>query len=151
MEEKDIIETAEGSEKVSEENGEDELSALRRQNEELKHELESRRSFSQRIESEITEFSEMFPDISLSKIPDEIWAEVKGGLPLSAAYARHERKRALSEMHTAQINNAARENSSGSLGNRTEYYYSPEEVRKMSASEVKKNYSHIIDSMKRWN
>lgn len=129
----------------------DELEELRQKNEELTRALEERRNFSQRLEGEIEDFSEMFPDVPLAEIPDEIWAEVKGGLPLSAAYARHERRLALTKKHTETVNEAAREGSSGALGARTEYYYSPDEVRKMTASEVKKNYSHIISSMKHWN
>lgn len=30
-------------------------------------------------------------------------------------------------------------------------YYTPEEVRKMSQSEVRKNYQAIMDSMKKWS
>ena len=29
-------------------------------------------------------------------------------------------------------------------------YFSPEDVRKMSSSEVKANYQAILDSMKKW-
>lgn len=130
---------------------ESELEALRRQNEDLKRELEERKTLSGRLETEISEFSEMFPEVALTDIPESIWAEVKSGLPLSAAYARHERKRTLGEKRAAEANDTARDNSSGSVTGTPDYYYSAEEVRKMSAAEVKKNYSHIINSMKRWN
>ncbi|MBQ8207863.1 MAG: hypothetical protein IJZ89_03915 [Clostridia bacterium] len=130
---------------------ENELQELRRKNDELRRELEERKALSGRLESEISEFSEMFPDVALTDIPESIWAEVKSGLPLSAAYARHERKRVLGEKRAAEINNTVRESSSGSVSGTPDYYYTAEEVRKMSAAEVKKNYSHIINSMKRWN
>lgn len=129
----------------------DELTLLRKQNEELKREIEERKSLGERLENEISEFSEMFPDVPLKDIPENIWEEVKRGLPLSAAFARHERKRVLGEMRAAEVNNASKEGSSGSVSGTTDYYYTAEEVRKMSASEVKKNYSHIINSMKHWN
>lgn len=128
---------------------ESELEALRKKNAELTSELEERKKLTERLEGEIDEFSELFPDVALSEIPDSVWDEVKRGLPLSAAYSRHERKRFLDEKKASEINNSARELSSGALGKAEDYYYTPDEVRKMSSAEVKKNYSHIISSMKR--
>ena len=128
-----------------------ELEALKARNAELEKALEERKSISARLESEISEFSEMFPDVPLSEIPDEIWEEVKGGLPLSASYARHERKRSLSQRKAEEANKNALEKSSGSVTGTSEHYFTAEQVRKMSAAEVKKNYSHIINSMKHWN
>ncbi|MBE6538493.1 MAG: hypothetical protein E7671_03405 [Ruminococcaceae bacterium] len=130
---------------------ESELETLRRKNAELTSELEERKKLTQRLEGEIGEFSELFPDVSLSEVPSEVWDEVKRGIPLTASYSKHERKRILNEKKASEINNSARELSSGALGKSEEYYYTPDEVRKMSAAEVKKNYSHIISSMKRWN
>lgn len=128
-----------------------ELEALRARNAELEQALEERKSVFDRLEGEISEFSEMFPDVPLSEIPDEIWNEVKKGLPLSASYARHERKRNLSRIKAEEANKNALEKSSGSVTGTSEHYYTADQVRKMSAAEVKKNYSHIINSMKHWN
>ncbi|MBQ8005090.1 MAG: hypothetical protein IJ303_02105 [Clostridia bacterium] len=135
----------------AEEQVESEIEQLRRQNKELTRALEERKSISGRLEAEISEFSEMFPDVPLAQIPEDIWAEVKAGLPLSASYARHERRRTLAEQSVEKANNAAREGSSGSVTSSPDYYFTADEVRKMSASEVKKNYSKIINSMKKWN
>ena len=42
--------------------------------------------------------------------------------------------------------------SSGRVGkSSSEEYFTPDEVRKMSGSEVRANYSKIMESMKRWN
>ncbi len=128
-----------------------ELEALKAQNAELRKALEERKSISERLEGEIGEFSEMFPDVPLSEIPDEIWNEVKKGLPLSASYARHERKRTLSQMKADEANKNAIEKSSGSVTGASDHYFTADQVRKMTAAEVKKNYSHIINSMKHWN
>ena len=154
MEEKETKKPLEEEKKAAEENEEpieSEIETLRKQNEELMRELEERKKLTSRLESEISEFSDMFPDVPLGDIPDSVWAEVKSGLPLSAAYARHERKRVLEEKRAEKVNNTARESSSGSVSGSTDYYYTADQVRKMSASEVKKNYSHIINSMKHWN
>ena len=128
-----------------------ELETLKARNAELEKALEERKSISERLEAEIGEFSEMFPDVPISEIPDEIWNEVKKGLPLSASYARHERKRALSKMKADEVNKNAAEKSSGSVSGTSDHYFTADQVRKMSAAEVKKNYSHIINSMKHWN
>ena len=130
---------------------ENELETLRMQNEELRRELEERKAIAERLESEIGEFSEIFPDVPLSEIPDDIWNDVKKGIPLSASYAKHEKKRMMNEAYALSVNNSSAEKSSGSVTGSTDRYYSPDEVRKMSASEVKKNYSHIISSMKHWS
>lgn len=154
MEEKETKMPLEEGKNAAEENEEpieSEIETLRKQNEELMRELEERKKLTSRLESEISEFSDMFPDVPLGDIPDGVWAEVKSGLPLSAAYARHERKRVIEEKRAEKANNSARESSSGSVSGSTDYYYTADQVRKMSASEVKKNYSHIINSMKHWN
>jgi hypothetical protein len=42
--------------------------------------------------------------------------------------------------------------STGSLGkDTTESFFTPNEVRAMSRSEIRKNYSKILESMKKWN
>ncbi len=129
----------------------DELEMLRARNAELEKEIADRKGLSMRLEKEISEFSEMFPDVPLTEIPDDIWDEVKRGLPLSASYARHERKRQIAQRKADEANKNAMEKSSGSVSGTTDHYFTADQVRKMTASEVKKNYSHIINSMKHWN
>lgn len=161
-EETNVKEVSPASEVESEEQGmqvedkqstlEEELKELRRKNEELEREILQRKALGERLEREISEFSDIFPETALSEVPDDVWSEVKRGLPLSAAYARHERKRTIGERKITEANTAARDLSSGPIKNGGgDYYYTPDEVRKMSAAEVKKNYSHIINSMKHWN
>lgn len=61
-------------------------------------------------------------------------------------------KTAEGERLRAAINARNAEQSSGAVTNTTDSgYFSPTEVRKMSSDEVKKNYSMIIESMKKWN
>ena len=50
------------------------------------------------------------------------------------------------------VNRANAMNSSGSIGNKTgAEFFTPDEVRAMSQSEVRANYQRIIESMKKWN
>ena len=51
-----------------------------------------------------------------------------------------------------RINEENAKRSTGAIENVSDSgYYSPEEVKKMSAAEVRKHYGMIIESMKKWN
>ena len=118
----------------------------------LREELEAKKRESERLFSEIAELALTFPYITLESITEEVWRSYREGTPLAAAYALYEKKRHTSEGYAREINerNAAR--SSGAIANSSDGgYYTPEEVRKMTPSEVKKNYRFIIESMKKWN
>ncbi len=131
---------------------EGELERLRREVSELRCELERREQESSAILNELSEFSKVFPDTNPEKIPDEVWDRVKGGVPLAAAYALYEKKTEAHARRLRELNEKNAEKSSGSLrdgGN--EMYYSPSEVKKMSAAEVRQKYNIIIESMKKWN
>ena len=123
----------------------EELMLLRAELEERKHELE-------RLGKEISEFSELFPNEQLSSLPDSVWERVKEGVPLAAAYALYRRKAELRAEQASLVNKKNNGMSTGAIGrDTTESFYTPDEVRAMSRSEIKKNYSKILDSMKKWN
>lgn len=106
----------------------------------------------ERISNEYAEFKSLFPGVSVSELPDSVLSSVKNGVPLSAAYALYERRRAMSESVASGVNQKNRELSFAVKNGKTsEIYFSPDEVRQMSPSEVKANYSKIIDSMSHWN
>lgn len=138
------------AEKASEKS---ELEELREKNASLIRELDERKKADERMKTEMGEFSELFPDVSLDEVPSEIWDEVKSGIPLSAAYARHERKVKNAKSEAERANGAFAEKSAGAINARgtEKYYFSPSDVKKMSASEVKENYTVILNSMKHWN
>ncbi len=129
-----------------------EADVLRKELETLKIELEEKKKTFERMSREIGEFSEVFPEKSVNSIPDSVWESVKAGIPLAAAYALYERKNAVRADTASRINERNGAASTGSVGRTsTENFYTPDEVRAMSRSEVRKNYSKIIDSMKKWN
>lgn len=45
----------------------------------------------ERLERELIEFGEFFPDVKLSAIPQSVWEEVKKGISLSEAFARYKK------------------------------------------------------------
>ena len=131
---------------------ENEVELLKKELETLRAELEEKKKSFERMSREIGEFSEIFPEKSISSIPDNVWESVKRGIPLAAAYALYERKNAVRADAASRINERNGEKSTGAIGrSSTENFYTPDEVRAMSRAEVKRNYSKILESMKKWN
>lgn len=125
----------------------DELAALRTEAEALRAELAAER----RVSVELREFCTLYPETPTEAIPDTVWDKVKGGIPLAAAYALHERRQLCAKQAAEAAQNTARARSSGALeGGPGEMPYTPAEVRAMSPEEVRRNYTAIIASMKRW-
>ena len=105
-----------------------------------------------RLSKECEEFSELYPSIPVTAIPDSIWQSFKSGVPLAAAYALYEKKEAVAREKASSINEKNKNLSSGSLSKgKSEEYFTPSEVRAMSAAEVKANYSKILTSMSKWH
>ena len=114
--------------------------------------LEKKNKEYERIFLELAEFAMVFPKRAIENIPQEVWESMKNGVPLSAAYALYEKKKEADENNIREVNRINAERSSGAISSGADGgYYSPDEVRKMTAKEVKKNYNLIIESMKKWN
>ena len=106
----------------------------------------------ERIANEYTEFRALVPGVSVTELPDSVLSSIKSGVPLAAAYALYERRKKMSASAASGVNEKNRELSFAIKNGKTsEAYFSPNEVRQMSASEVKVNYSKILDSMSHWN
>lgn len=96
------------------------------------------------------EFRALYPDTAESDIPDEVWDSVSEGIPLAAAYAlwtrREEKRRQSAEaLNRKNADGWGRADSSPSAE-----HLSPAEVRAMSPTQVRRNYSRIVASMKHW-
>ena len=127
---------------------ETELEALRAEVQKLKAEIEN----TKRLETELLDFTEVFPEQDIRTIPDEVWQNVRKGNSLAAAFALFERKKAHLEAKATEVNQINAYRSSGRAGSDTaSEFFSPDDVRAMSQSEVRANYSRIIESMKKWN
>ena len=133
----------------------DEISLLRAEIDALKSELSRREELDRahsRMNTELAEFSEYFPETDIKSIPDEVWEKVKNGSSLAATYALYSRKIERAKKKVGDFNEKNRRMSAGSLmSGDGEKYYSPSEVKKMTPSQVKSNYDDIIASMKHWN
>lgn len=149
-ENKKVEEETEDAEEESEPR--DTVESLRAELEALRAELTQKREAFERMSGEINEFSELFPAVSISSIPDSVWQSVKSGIPLSAAYALYEKKTGILQADAKKVNQKNSTLSTGPIGREcTTDFFSPDEVRAMSRDEVRKNYSKIMESMKKWN
>ena len=152
-----LLDTASAEENINvrEENTDDkknDVELLKAELDTLRQELEEKKKSFERMSREIGEFSEVFPEKSINAIPDSVWESVKTGIPLAAAYALYERKNALRADAASRINERNGNVTTGPIGRAsTENFYTPDEVKAMSRSEVKRNYSKILESMKKWN
>ena len=128
------------------------VESLRAEIDRLRAELEESRAINQRVTDDISEFHRLFPNVELGTIPDEVHESVRAGIPLSASYALYEKRLTAERERIEAINRQNAQRSSGAAGKDTQKeYFSPDEVRSMSQSEVRENYKKIIDSMKNWN
>ena len=125
---------------------ESELEQLRGELKQLRQELaerDARLKQNVRVEREYAEFHDLFPDVSVGTLPEEVWQDVKAGASLAAAYALAEKKRAvaLEKANDSNKNNRAR--SAGAVHNAQNHEFSPAEVRA--------NLSKIKRSMQKWH
>ncbi len=129
-----------------------EVLALRAELDSIKRELEESRAFYARLDVECAEFSSLYPDVSITSLPDSVWQSVKKGVPISAAYALEVRRAEVKAQKARTVNRDNSQMSSGALGNDNRNdFFSPAEVRAMSAAEVRANYTKIIESMSKWH
>lgn len=133
----------------------DELIALREKVEELSAQLREREEIdaaNARMKEELEEFYEYFPSVDPKSVPDEVWERVKRGASLAATYSLFERKREWEAQRTISHNERMRRMSTGALeAADSDGYYSPDEVRRMTPAQVRKNYDDIVESMRHWN
>lgn len=96
------------------------------------------------------EFSELYPEADIASLPDSFNSAIERGIPPAAAYALELRRREVTKMRIEAADKRARELSAGKLEPTEDSLYSPDEVRAMSPSEVRKNIEKIRRSMKSW-
>lgn len=133
----------------------EELISLRKRVEELSAQLREREEMdaaNARMKEELEEFYEYFPSVDPKSIPDEVWERVKRGASLAATYSLFERKREREAQRSISHNERMRRMSAGALeAADSGGYYSPDEVRRMTPAQVRKNYDDIVESMRHWN
>ena len=128
-----------------------ELGQLREELNRLREEIRSARKTLIEQETELEEFRDLFPDVSLSSLPDSVLNDVQRGVPLAAAYALMERRNAHLRQIAKATNAANDQRSSGSAEGSSTGFLSPAEVRAMTPEQVHKQYRQILLSMPKWH
>ena len=106
-----------------------------------------------RMEEDIELFRKLFPEVKGEDVPQEVWARVEKGESLAASYALFAVEKYREEERVNRINEENGKKAPppiegiGSSGD----YFSPEAVKNMSRSEIRKNYDKILSSMEKWN
>lgn len=105
----------------------------------------------EKAHAEYREFCDLFPDLTLTELPDSIIESVAGGVPFLAACALYEYRRAAAEKAAAEINEQNRDFSFAVRQNSVQNgMFTREDVMDMTPSQVRGNYKRIIESMKNW-
>lgn len=133
---------------------ESELEQLRSELKHLQKELalrDARLYQEERITREYAEFCDLYPEVPISSLPQEIWQNVENGTSLAAAYALAEKKKSISLKKATETNASNRARSAGAINNAESLEFSPAEVRAMSSAEVRANLPKIMRSMQKWH
>lgn len=96
------------------------------------------------------EFTELFPDVKIADIPDEVFARaVNEDIPLVAAYTLYDRKVYMDNLKVEEFNKKNASNSPGKIKHdgASEGLFTLEQIKRMSPKEVDKYYDQIIKSL----
>lgn len=105
------------------------------------------------MEEDIALFRSLFPDVKGEQIPQEVWDRVEAGESLAASYALFAVQKFREEEKISRINeeNGKKAPPPVEGGSAEGDYFSPEAVKNMSRSEIRKHYDKILSSMEKWN
>lgn len=133
---------------------ESELEQLRSELKQLREELalrDARSHQDERISQEYAEFCNLYPEVPIASLSQEVWQAVENGTSLAAAFALAERKKAIALKKAGESNATNRARSAGAVNNAQSVEFSPAEVRAMSSAEVRANLPKIMRSMQKWH
>ena len=103
------------------------------------------------LSRELDEFAILFPETSVDDIPDEVWEKSRDGEGICAQFALYLRRRDVKKTKADQKNEENRVSAVPDVKREEdEAFFTPEQVEKMSKGEVEKNWTAILESMKKW-
>lgn len=105
------------------------------------------------MEEDIALFRSLFPEVKGEEIPQEVWDRVEAGESLAASYALYAVQKYREEERVSRINEENGKKAPPPIegGGTQGDYFSPEAVKNMSRSEIRKHYDKILSSMEKWN
>ncbi len=123
----------------------DELEALREENRRLKTEREREERFRNAAQA----LCALFPGCDTASLPEEVMADYEKGVPLDAAYALWDRKRAVRESAQRESDRINAEASTGEIAGdgQGDGSFTLDEIRRMPRSEVRRCLDRICRSL----
>lgn len=101
-----------------------------------------------RLDTELFEFTEMFPDTDLDDIPDTVWQRVKEGVTLAGAYGEYVKQIEESKALAKRANEKNKGVTPGPVAaSGRKAVFTARDVQKMTKEQVKKHYAEILESM----
>lgn len=106
----------------------------------------------EKMKEDVSLFHRLFPEVTAKDIPESVWQRVEAGESLAASFALHFVEKMREEEHIRTVNSANEKKAPPRIRHDgAEYdYFSPEAVKNMTRSEIKKNYDAILASMEKW-
>jgi len=103
------------------------------------------------INTDISEFARLFPDVSTDSIPKAVWDAVADGNTLTAAYAIYTIENGRTNDRASAVNELNNTKSAFiPIEGNGEETLSEKQVENMKPAEIKKNYKKILKSLKNW-
>lgn len=104
------------------------------------------------LEGELKILFELFPDLNVDDIPDEIFEKSDNGKGLAAQYALFYLKEEKKNTEQKKKEEENLKSAAPDVKNAPEEaYFTPEQVKGMTEEEIRKNYKTIMKSMEKWN
>lgn len=104
-----------------------------------------------KLDEDVRRFRQIFPDVEAASIPEAVWEDMCGGIPLPYAYALYMAAGAGSKSYAEGVNAI---NDKAALppvnGRADDGELTMEDVEAMSRQAVKSNFPRILRSMGKW-
>ena len=105
------------------------------------------------MEGDIALFHDLFPEVKAEDIPQEVWDRVEKGESLASSFSLFRMQQQKEAERIEKVNRENEEKAPPKIRHdgKEFTYFSPEAVKAMTRSEIKKNYDAILASMEKWN
>ena len=103
------------------------------------------------LDRELSLLRELFPELRAEDIPDEAFENTENGKGLAGQYALCYLRKEKEKEETEKTNAKNSRSAPPKVGNPDdEGYFTPDMVKTMSDSDIRRNYKAIMKSMEKW-
>lgn len=114
-------------------------------------ELRRDKKLKENLEGELKILMSLFPELTAEDIPDEVFENCDNGKGLAAQYALYYVKAEREKAETEKTNEKNKRSAPPEIKSADEeVFFTPDMVKSMSDSEIRRNYKEIMKSMEKW-